>query len=136
MNVDTLLVADYANVTDNGKLNVMGVFRRINSSQFPTRHPEMYLIVGLSAGVAEYGVIRNLTIKLLDPDAQEMMSFSGEIKVPKGVGWKRAEVNRIIKLRDIVFPKAGIYEFSVLIDNDEKSAISIELVQRRSEVKE
>jgi len=136
VNVDTLLVADYANVTDNGKINVMGVFRRINAHQFPARHPEMYLIVGLSASVTEYDTNRKLTIKLLDPDSQEMMAFSREFRVPKGVRWQRAEMNRIIQLRDIVFPKAGTYEFAVLLDNDEKSRISIELVKIESKSRE
>lgn len=130
MNVDTLLVADYANVTDRGKINVMGIFRRIVAPQFPARHPQMYLIVGLSADVAEYGENRKLIIKLLDPDAQEMMSFSREFKVSKGVGWQRSEVNNIIQLRDLIFKKEGTYEFSILIDNDLKSRITIELVKR------
>ena len=30
-----LLAADYANVTGDGKLNVMGVFREINALNFP-----------------------------------------------------------------------------------------------------
>jgi len=34
-----LLVADYANVTDNGKLNVMGIFQRLHAREFPARHP-------------------------------------------------------------------------------------------------
>jgi len=77
-----------------------------------------------------------MTIKLLDPDAQEMMAFSREFRVPKGVRWQRAEMNRIIQLRDMVFPKAGTYEFAVLLDNDEKSRISIELVKIESKSRE
>ena len=130
MNVDTLLVADYANVAKGEKLNVMGIFRQIFSPQFPARHPELYLIVGLSASVAEYDTNRKLTVKLLGPDAQEIMNFSRDFTVPKGIGWQRAEVNNIIQLRDLVFPKEGTYEFSILIDNDLKNRISIELIKR------
>ena len=136
MNVDTLLIADYANVTGSGKLNVMGIFRRISTTKFPTRHPEMYLIIGLSAGVEEYGVNRKLTVKLLDPDAQEMMALLQEFEVPKGKGWQRARMNRIIQLRDIIFPKEGTYEFAVLIDNDLKGRIDVELVGRELKEKE
>lgn len=135
MNVDILLVADYANIADGGKLNVMGIFRQIFSTQFPARHPEMYLIVGLSANPAEFDMNKKLTVKLLDPDAKEMMTFSREFVVPKGIGWRRSEVNNILHFRDIIFPKEGTYEFSILVDNDLKHSINVELTKRELKLK-
>jgi hypothetical protein len=34
MKVDLFLTADYANITGDGKLNVMGIFREINAFNF------------------------------------------------------------------------------------------------------
>ena len=83
MKVDLFLTADYANITGDGKLNVMGIFREINALNFPARHTSMHLVLILTAEPGEYGVNRDLFVKLLDEDGQELMGFSGQIAVPK-----------------------------------------------------
>lgn len=124
--------ADYANVAEGGKLNIMGIFRNIYSSNFPTRHPEMHLIIKLRASPAEYGQTRKLTIKLMDEDAKiELVNFSRDIVVPPPVGRQQPEINQILKIRDIIFPEPGTYQFSVLIDNDEKGTLPIEVELRQ-----
>ena len=62
MELSFMLAADYANVTNNGKLNVMGIFSSINATKFPVKHPQMYIIAQLRVGPAEYG--RNFTLEL------------------------------------------------------------------------
>lgn len=119
------LAADYANVTGDGKLNVMGVFREINALNFPARHPSMHLVVKLGAELGEYGETRNLIVKLLDVDGNEIMSLSGPANIPKGEGGRRPEVNAILELKDIVFPKPGPYQFIVLVDKDHKGELTI-----------
>ena len=54
MEIPFLLVADYANITVEQKLNVMGIFGNIGASQFSFMHPEMYLVAQLKARPAEY----------------------------------------------------------------------------------
>ena len=119
--LSTLLTADYANVEQKGKLNVMGIFGQINSSAFPARHPEMHLVVSLVATPAEAGQTRQLTIRLMDEDGSSIFEWSKPIEVPAyQVPGSRIEVNAILQLRDMVFEKPGTYEFRVLVDNDDK----------------
>ena len=126
-----LLVADYANLTRDGKLNVMGIFNIIYAPAFPAKHSEMYLISKLYASPAEYGQTRKLTIKLLNEDGtQELVNFSHDFAIPTGTGGKRVETNHIIRLTDIIFPDTGIYQFSVLVDNDLKGTVAVELVKQ------
>jgi hypothetical protein len=124
----TILVADYANVAEGGKLNVMGIFREIYAEEFPARHSDMYVIAALSASPAEFGQKRTITVKLMNADATEtLMEFSRSIVVPSAVGGRKAEINNILRVRDIVFKEPGTYQFSVLVDNDEKGTLPIEL---------
>jgi hypothetical protein len=51
------LAADYASVTGDGKLNVMGIFNDINAFNFPARHSSMHLIAKLGP---------ELAVKLID----------------------------------------------------------------------
>jgi len=128
MNVDLLVAADYANVAEGGKLNIMGIFGRIYSSTFPARHAEMYLVAKISAKPSEYGAKRQLTVKLMDEDGKlELINFSSEIVVPKNDKGETVQIHQILRLVDIIFPVAGTYQFSILIDNDEKAFYPIEL---------
>jgi len=126
MRVLHILVADYANVAKEGKINVMGIFNRIFAHEFPTRQPEMHLVVKLDASPAEYDTVRKLTIKLLDETGkQEIVNWSRDIHIPIGSGAERAEINQILRLRDVVFPTPGTYQFSVIVDKDEKETLPI-----------
>ena len=130
MEAKTVLVADYANIAENGKPNVMGIFRQIYSDSFPARQPEMFLVAILEAGIAEKGQKRNITIKLLNPDAtQELVNYSKLFDVPNSAPGVKPEVNIILRMRDIVFTSPGPYFFSILVDNDQKATHPIELVQ-------
>ena len=128
-----LLAADYANVTGEGKLNVMGIFGEIRAPSFPTRHPSMHLVVKLVAELGEDGQTRHLTVKLLDTDGATIMALSGQVQVPRGEQGIRPEVNAIFELRDVVFPKAGPYQFVVLVDKEYKG--DLPLLARQVEVK-
>ena len=126
MRVLHILVADYANVAKESKINVMGIFNRIFAHEFPARQPEMHLVVKLDASPAEYDTVRKLTIKLLDETGkQEIVNWSRDIHIPVGSGAERAEINQILRLRDVVFPKPGTYQFSVIVDKDEKGTLPI-----------
>jgi len=125
MKLVLLLAADYANITGDGKLNVMGIFNEINAFNFPARHPSMHLVVKLAAELGEYGETRNLSVRLLDADGNQIMNLSGPVEIPPGGGGRKPEVNAILELKDIIFPEPGPYEFVVLVDKDHKGDLTI-----------
>jgi hypothetical protein len=125
MRLILLLAADYANITRDAKLNVMGVFNEIRAAAFPARQSSMHLVVKLGAELGEDGQTRQLTVKLRDADGATVMSLTGPVEIPKGEQGVRPEVNAILELKDIVFPRPGSYQFVVLVDKDYKGDISI-----------
>jgi hypothetical protein len=129
MELLTFLVADYANVAEGGKLNVMGIFSNIFATNFPARHPSMFIVAKLGADLGEYGDQRTLTIKLMDADGHEIMRFERPIIIPQPEGGHRPEVTAILQINDIVFPYAGRYQFSLQIDKDLKGAYPLDITQ-------
>ena len=119
------LVADYANVTGDGKLNVMGIFNDINAVNFPARHSSMHLIAKLGPELSEYGQKRSFTVILMDPDGNHIMELSGEFDVPQGQGGRKPEVNIILDLKDVILPKSGRYQLVLLIDKDQKDELTL-----------
>jgi hypothetical protein len=123
------LVADYANLTNDGKLNVMGIFTRLMATGFPTTHPEMFLVSQVTASPAEYGRPFKLAFKLLDEDAKPLVDIGFDQVVPHGQAGEEVNINTLVRLNNVVFPKPGAYEFSVLVDWDVKQTLSIQVVQ-------
>lgn len=133
MKLSLLLVADYANITDNGKLNVMGIFQEINSYSFPARHSSMHLVIKLVAELGEFGETRDLKIQLSDGDGAKILEITGPIQIPDYNAGKKPEVNAIIELKDVIFPKPGPYQFVVLVDKDYKGDTRIQVNKLEAE---
>jgi len=125
MKLTLFLAADYANITREGKLNVMGIFNDLYAQTFPARHPSMHLIARLGAELGEYGQQRNFTVKLMDEDGNPVFNLSGQFQVPSGGQGRKPEVNLILQLNDLVFPKDGMYQFVLLVDKDHKGELSL-----------
>lgn len=136
MKLLTILASDYANITQDGKINVMGIFRSIYATTFPAKHLSMVLVVKLVAELGEFGDERQLIIKLLDSDGNELMRYETPVIVPKPSGGRRPEINAIIQINEIIFPQPGIYEFSVVVDKDVKGSLPIELMQLKQKTSE
>jgi hypothetical protein len=125
MKVILFLAADYANISREGKLNVMGIFNDIFASTFPARHSSMHLVAKLEAELGEYGNARDFSVKLLDADGNQIFDLSGQFQVPPGGHGKKPEVNLILELKDLIFPKEGWYTFVLLVDKDHKGEFSL-----------
>jgi hypothetical protein len=121
------LVADYANISREGKLNIMGIFNDVFSPNFPARHSSMHLVAKLGAELGEYGQTRDFTVMLRDADGNRIFDLSGQFKVPEGGQGRKPEVNLILELKDIVFPKEGIYQFILLLEKEQKGELSLYL---------
>lgn len=129
MELLTILAADYANITQNGKLNVMGIFGNIYAPNFPARHLSMTLVVKLGANLGEYGEQRQLSIRLMNADGIEIWRFENPVQIPQPTGGQRPEINAIIQINEIVFPEPGRYQFGVYVDRDYKGDLPIDVIK-------
>ncbi len=127
MRLELFLAADYANITGDGKLNVMGIFRVINATNFPARHASMHLVIRMIPELGEYGVTRDLKVILREPDGNELVELSGQIEAPERSGELSPEVNVILELKDLIYPQPGPYQFIVLVDKDYKGSLQVML---------
>jgi hypothetical protein len=125
MEVTLALLADYANVTKEGKLNVMGIFTTINAPVLPCVHPQMQLVLELEAGAAERDMQKDIEVKLLDADANQIFSVKGNIKVPRGEAGRRAHIHSIMGFGNMKFNAEGDYVFAILIGGETKKEIPL-----------
>ena len=128
MKVPLALLADAANVSE-GKLNILGSFSVINARKFPTRHPEMKLVIRVEASPAEVGMEKKIEVAMLDEDGKRLMGVSADFTVPEPQNpGETVQIQTILGLRDTVFPKAGRYAIHVLINGNEEATVPLTLV--------
>lgn len=123
MEVKLALLADYANVSREGKLNVMGIFDTINAPSLPWNHPQMQLVLTFDANPAEWDTQKKVQIKLLDADAHEKLTMGADLKVPRGKSGRNVAINSIITINNLRFDVAGDYVFYILIGEETKKEI-------------
>ncbi len=123
MNVSIAVLADCANVSLDGKLNIMGIFDRIRSAQFPAVHiGGAHLVLRFNANAVERGQTKRFRLVLLEQDGQELGQIDGEIVIPADAQLM-STINLIISLQGIELPHAGDYAFHVLINEEPKAEI-------------
>lgn len=124
MEVTLAVLADYANVTKEGKLNVMGLFTHINARVLPYLHPQMILVWEAEAGPAEWETRKDVEIKLLDEAANQILSVRGPLEVPRGELGRPVRINSLMSFNNVKFDAEGDYVFSILIGGETKRDVS------------
>jgi hypothetical protein len=127
LEVTLAVLADYANVSQDGKLNIMGIFQEVNAPSLPFPLPQMYLVVSFAAGPAEVDSVRDLRVALLHGDDQEpILNLEGQLIIPRPMrSGSRSYFNEAIGLAGVTFERAGEYAFSILVGGDEKATVPL-----------
>jgi hypothetical protein len=126
MDVKLGLICDYANISQDGKLNVMGIFSRILAPQFPVTHPIMHLVIIFAANSPEKGRNKELQLQLLDEDGNSLMNISGNFQIPNQPG-PTIEMQQIFALQMLQFKNEGNYAFHILINGETKATIPLQV---------
>lgn len=129
MQIKLAVLADYANVTAEGKLNILGIFDRINVSELPAVHPQMQFIIRIEAHPAEKDRVHTIEVRLHDPDGQTVFELSGEMVPRGGAAGQTIAANQIITINNLSLTQAGEYSFVVFIDNDLKTEVPLTVIE-------
>ena len=117
MHVSFALFADAANLSQEGKLNVLGVFDAVQVGTLPAVHPRATLVVRLKGTAADAGT-HALTLRWINPRSNELWSSTLDIAVnapPSHVGEMDMPV-----IASIDLPLDAIGDYSMMISLDGK----------------
>ena len=129
MDVTFAVVADYANVSREGKLNVMGIFDRVFVRQLPARFPAMQLVIRLEADFAELETEHAIRVQLADPDGEAVFDIDGAFTPRGGRPGEKTSVNHVLQLGNLPLQTPGPHRILVWIDGDLKREVPIHVVQ-------
>ena len=126
MEISFKALADFASLTNNGKLNIMGMFDQLHPTRLPLRLTQMFVVVGYEVGPAEFDLDKIVRVVLLTEDGRQLLSVEQLVHTPRSeVAATRASIYQIMALNGIEFQSVGAYSFSLLVDNDEKGTLPL-----------
>lgn len=109
------LIADEANISQEGKLNVLGAFDRIAAAKFPVIHPKMVFVFRIEAGYGDGGRKEAVRVRLMDADGVVLFEAGGEIGAPEVGPGDFATAYQLFTLAGIRFPEPGPYKFVITL---------------------
>ncbi|MDP9369168.1 MAG: hypothetical protein M3Q03_12985 [Chloroflexota bacterium] len=116
MKLRLAVLADAVNTSQDGKLNLLGVFNTIYFHAMPEAIPALHLVLRLEADRDEWGVTKELTVRLIDADGKTVVDVTGDISVPASSLDPFLYVDQILSLEEIEFWRDGEYRFDILVD--------------------
>jgi hypothetical protein len=126
MHVAFALFADAANLSQEGKLNILGVFDALQVGALPALHPRATLVVHLKGSPADAGSHR-VSLQWLSPSGSELWSSEGELGIaapPPGV----VEMDfPLVAQLDLPLDVAGSYLMRVGLDGQPCAEVPIQV---------
>lgn len=115
MHVSFALFADAANLSQEGKLNVLGVFDAVHVGTLPAVHPRATLVVRLKGSAADIGN-HAVTLRWKNPKGTELWSSTAELAVNAPPGHSSEMDMPLIASIDLPLDSTGDYAMLIELD--------------------
>ena len=124
MHVSFALFADAANLSQEGKLNILGVFDAVQVGTIPTVHPRAHLVVRLKGSAQDAG-IHTVSLRWTNPHGEELWSSVGELEVA-AMASPMAEMDLpVIAAIDLPLDQAGSYLMRISLDDQPHAEVGL-----------
>lgn len=128
MQITMAVVADAANRTDNGKLNLLGVFHTLFAVTTPCQHPHMAIVLNFEATAMERGTRQKIGIRLVDADGKPVLNMPESfIDVPGDPNIVTPQLSLIANIAGVMFERFGAYQFDISINDEIRGRIPIQI---------
>jgi hypothetical protein len=122
MHISFAVFADAANLSQEGKLNILGVFDAVHVAGLPTIHPRTHFVVRIKADGDDTGN-HKLTFRWLSPFDEELWSSSGEMSVAPTPNPVFELDLPIIAVVDLPLNVTGQYTMQVTLDGQPTASV-------------
>ncbi len=118
------VLADYANVAQGHKLNIMGIFTTIHAAKVPVVHTQMVVVAQFECDLNDAGEKTAKTV-LVDADGHEIFRLSGQVVIPRDAEGYPTLFNQLLALNNLELPSFGSYAFQLFFDDEFATEIAL-----------
>jgi hypothetical protein len=109
MNLVLAIACDRAEVANDGKLNVEGIYNELSATDFPAAHPTLTVVLVIEWGMQDAGE-QPIRADLVDPDGAMVVTIQGHTDVELAPDNEVPPQTRIVlPLENVVFQSPGRY---------------------------
>jgi hypothetical protein len=130
MELKLAVLADAANVSQEGKLNITGIFDSIGFEEPPFTWPLINFVCRFEVHPAETGH-HPVLVRVADEDGAELVRIEGELRIrrkPNAPPGEPVRTQFIVPIHNATFPKPGRYVFDILVDGRYEGSVSLTVV--------
>src|ERR1041385_5617058 len=120
------LFADAANLSQEGKLNVMGVFDALQVGSVPAVHPRAHLVVHLKGTLSDVGR-HTVTLRGINPKGSDLWTSTGELNVGQPPAGVSEMALPLIAQIDLPIDSGGPYRMTVSLDDRESAEVPVQV---------
>ena len=125
MEVKVAVLADSANVSRDGKLNILGIFDTIYTKKLPTTHAYMQLVLRFEATAEEAGSTRHVEVQFTAPDGQVVFALPGTMSVPRRGPGEPVGIDHILSFSNVGLAAAGCYHFRIIVEGTAAASVPL-----------
>lgn len=126
MRVSFALFADAANLSQEGKLNVLGVFDALQVGSLPAVHPRANLVLHMKGSGTDVGA-HTVSFRWLSPSGQELWRSQGDLNVgPPPPGVVEMDLPLIAQF-DLPMDSPGGYTMAIAVDDEPTIDVSVQV---------
>jgi hypothetical protein len=118
MEVRFALIADAANISREGKLNILGEFNAVHAAQYPYRHPVICYIASIEIINEDRGHRFEIELRYTDEDGRAIappIAFQIGVAGPDVPGGIESH-SLILPINNLTVPRTGKYCFDLWCD--------------------
>lgn len=126
MHISFALFADAANLSQEGKLNILGVFDAVQVATLPAVHPRAHLVVRLKGDRSDIGN-HSMTLQWINPSGTELWNSGGEIEVTTPPPTVTEMDFPLIAPVDLPLDSSGGYTMRISLDNQPRAEVRLQV---------
>lgn len=127
MEIEIFSLADFANDSGNGKMNILGTFDQINVPALPFVLPHCAVATRIRIANSELGP-HSFEIVCIDPDGNEFQRLPGNLNVQKNPNADYSAFNLPLNISNFKVDKIGKYAFELHYDGEFRSGLTMHVV--------
>ena len=126
MRIPLALLADHASLTNDGKLNILGIFEAFRAKEIPTTLAAMSVVFQLVEDTPRTSEPYRVAVRCRAPDGREVFMLDGKLNVRDGS--EPLNVPQIIRIENLRIEAYGRHLFEVLVDGEGLSGIPLDVI--------
>ena len=124
------VIADSANVSREGKLNILGIFQNIGANTVPATHPQISLVLTFQAERGDANSEHPIKIQMVGEDGEVIINIEANLKFSMPPSGEHSVLaHQIFQVANIPFTRFGTYDFNIFVNNEVRKTVSLNVIE-------